>query len=98
MKAFLEYCYTGGYTFSESGGDARGNAGKEKEKQKEIATPALDFEVYQLADYVLASDVKTYAANMMKERLDNEGTEADRDEALRKVVVDAIVNDFAFKG
>lgn len=55
VRAFLEYGYTSKYTFL---GDKNGNP------------PTLDFEVYQLADYVLAAEVKVYAAKMIRERLD----------------------------
>lgn len=97
MKAFLEFCYTGKYTF----------AGLD-------VTPALDFELYQLADYVLASTVKTYAAKVMNARHLNlpenagflpglvkavyENTDGNQHADVREVLVDSVVRAFGIKG
>lgn len=103
VKAFLEFCYTGSYTF----------AGSDKATEDDV-TPALDFRVYQLADYVLATNVKEYAADMMTERFLQpphnsgflpglvkavyENTESGQHVEVREVVVGAVVSAIEAKG
>lgn len=99
VKAFLEYCYTGKYTFEDG--------------YKGMVTPVLDFEVYQLGDYALAEDVKSYAAKMMKWWLSDiggskasllpelvrvlYGAEGDHTE-MKEIVVEAVVRELGTKG